>query len=227
MGCALVIFPNAAHAQSASPNLAPASEDARPEKPVKVLQNRYFLKAMRPELSAFGGVVLNESYSRTSLFGARVGLFPTESWGIEASFGKFVASDSADLKALKQLEYYDQKGKPLRIEPSYVRLESVTSLTANFVPVYGKINLLDWNIIYSDLYVNGGVGLVKTSQGNKNALVVGVGQRFYFAKSFNVRVDATDHIFRETRDNLGQLKQSWHHGWTVTVGISAFLTDSK
>lgn len=226
-GILIGLAPSALGQSTVSPSLAPAADDARAERPVKVLQNRYFLKAMRPELSGFGGVVLNESYSRTILLGARVGLFPTESWGIEAAYGKFIASDSADLKALKQLDYYDQKGKPLSIEPSYVRLNSVTSLTGSFVPIYGKINLLDWNIIYSDLYVNAGLGLVGSTQGNKTAFVFGGGQRFYFAKNYNVRVDAVDNMFRETRDNLGKSTESWHHAWTVTLGFSAFLTESK
>lgn len=217
-----------AAAQSQTPSLAPAAEDARPELPPKVLQNRYFLKAMRPEISFFGGSVLNESYSNTWSYGARAGMFFTEAFGVEGTFAKFVATDTEDLKALSRISY--REGSEIKtVRPSYVRLEQALGLTASFVPIYGKINFLDWQILYSDLYVGGGFASIATLRQPDNAkkdvgaLVLNIGQRFYFAKNFNVRIDATDHIFEEERENLGQTKKSTRHAWVVSLGLSAFL----
>lgn len=216
-----------------TPTPVTTSEETKVERPVKVLQNRYFLKAMRPEFNLFGGTVLNESYSSTFALGGRLGMFITEVFGFEYSYTHFKADDSADLKALRKIVYCDAQGRCKQIEPSFVRLVSNHGATATFAPVYGKINLLDWVILYSDIYVNAGIGFlawsspIENRSGSKNAGLIGIGQRFYFAKNFNVRFDATDHIFMEERENLGIKKTSLRNAWTVSAGISAFLWDNN
>ena len=90
-------------------------------------------------------------------------------------------------------------------------------------PIYGKINLFDLLILYSDIYVSAGLGSLQTNQGSKTPFIFGVGQRFYFAKRFNVRIDAWDHVFEQERENLGAKKKSIKHAWTVTLGASVFL----
>jgi outer membrane beta-barrel protein len=204
-------------------------ESLAPSKPPLVLQNRYFLKKLRPELSLHGGQVLNESYSQTFQVGARAGLFITETLGVEYTFDKYLGGDSDDLKALRKLEYCGANGEPdttcKRVEPSFVRLESGHSATLTFAPIYGKINLLEGYILYSDIYANVGAGMLGTSQGSKPTAILGVGQRFYFAKSFNVRVDAVDHIFQEERTNGTDKTKNVRNAWTVSLGVSAFLTE--
>lgn len=204
------------------------AQDVESQNPsVKVLQNRYFLKAMRPEVSLFGGTVLNEAYSTTYAGGGRVGMFLTEYLGIDYSYTQFKAADSADLKAIRAVEYCantacDQKK---RLEPSFVRMESAHSALLTLAPIYSKTSLFSQYILYSDIYFSAGGGVLKTSQGNKTSFLLGLGQRFYFAKSFNIRIDAWDHIFSEDRYNLGQVKKSTRHAWLIGVGFSAFLRD--
>lgn len=209
-----------------------------PNSGVRVLQNRYFLKAMRPELNVFAGSVLNESYSRTIASGVRAGVFFTEALGVEYSFNYFSPSDSADLSALKKIEYCTitangNRSECKKVVPSFVRLTSSHGLVGTFAPIYGKVNLLDWSIVYSDIYLMAGYGLLAWQRpsdgenGTNNSAQFGIGQRFYFAKSFNVRFDAIDHLFYEERENLGQKSTSLRHAWSVTVGFSAFLWDKK
>ena len=78
-------------------------------------------------------------------------------------------------------------------------------------------------ILYSDIYFSAGSGILETHQGSKKPLILGVGQRFYFAKRFNLRIDAQDQIFQQVRENLGQEKKSIKHAWTVSAGLSVFL----
>lgn len=195
--------------------------------PVRVLQNRYFLKALRPEVSAFGGTVLNESYSNTYVVGARAGLFVTEYLGLEYAYSVFNAKDSADLKAINGLEYCPPTGcvnnEVKSLEPSFVRLKSSHTGLLTFAPIYSKISLFSQFILYSDICFSAGAARINTSQGQKTAAVFGIGQRFYFAKSFNLRLDATDHVFKETRINKGENVTSTRHAWVVSLGASAFL----
>lgn len=199
--------------------------------PVRVLQNRYFLKALRPEISVFGGSVLNESYSNTYAIGARAGIFVTEYLGLEYAYSVYNAQDSADLKAINGLEYCPPTGcvnnEVKSLEPSFVRMKSAHTGLLTFAPIYSKISLFSQFILYSDICFSAGAAKINTSQGAKTAAVIGIGQRFYFAKSFNLRIDATDHIFKETRVNKGENVTSTRHAWVVSLGASAFLWGSS
>jgi outer membrane beta-barrel protein len=202
-----------------------ANEELLPPPPVKVLQNRFFNKALRPEFSVFAGTLLSESYTETTSFGLRAGFFFTEWVGLDYAYTTFQVSDSPDLEALRNIEVYNNKPKQERvlIEPSYVSLKTLHSLLATLAPIYGKINVFDLMILYSDIYFSAGTGLLETNQGSKKPLILGVGQRFYFAKRFNLRIDAQDHIFQQVRENLGEQKKSIKHAWTISCGLSVFL----
>ncbi len=229
-----------AQTQTPSANAAPqttsAPNEGKWEPKVKVLQNRYFIKALRPEVSLFGGTLLNESYSQTWIYGARMGVFLNESIGAELTYKAFSSADSPDLKALQSIEYCNGT-TCTHPEPAFTRLNRAISLTGTFAPIYGKINLLDWVILYSDIYVNAGVSSLNVQQEpailgsqkkNKVSPIWSVGQRFYFAKSFNIRVDAEDHVFNEERvTRAGDKKSSWKHAWTVSVGFSAFMSQGR
>ena len=214
--------------KSNAPEAEPKKTLELPSKnpPPLVLQNRYFLKAIRPEANVFFGSILNESYSQTWNYGARLGMFFNETIGAEYTFSKFLANDSRDLEALRKLQYCnDNKTKCTNPQPSFVRLTGAHLGTVTFAPIYGKINFLDLGIVYSDIYTNLGGGVIGTSQGSKPAAVVGFGQRFYFAKNYNFRIDATNHIFSEERENLGEKKKAIKNAWSVTLGFSMFLSN--
>jgi outer membrane beta-barrel protein len=203
---------------------AKETKDSSTEKPPMVLQNRYFLKAFRPEVNVYGGSVQNEAYSQTWAAGARLGMFFTETIGAEYGFNRYFSKDSADLNALQKLQYCnDAKTKCKSPEPSFNRLTQSHQFDITFAPIYGKVNFMDLGIVYSDIYANLGFVLQGTEQGNKKAAQVGVGQRFYFAKSYNIRIDAQDFIFSETRQNLESSKTTIRNALVLSLGFSAFL----
>jgi outer membrane beta-barrel protein len=192
-----------------------------------VVQNRFFRKALRPEISLSGGRVLNEAYSSTYSGNVRLGLYFSEYVGAEIGFTQFSSSNSADLDALYNLTYFKKEPNNTysgtRIVPSFVRLKSATTTLASFAPVYGKINVFDKVIIYSDIVVSGGIAYLQTTGGDEIPVVIGVGQRFFFSKSFSLRVDALDYIFSEMRENKGQPVESLRHAWVVSLGLGVFL----
>jgi hypothetical protein len=159
-------YDNAA-AQTEVP-IAPESQTVLPPPPVKVLQNRFFNKALRPEVSIFAGTVLSEAYTDSSLLGARFGFFVNEWVGAEYTFASFQVQDSADREALRKIEVYQKKDQVSNsgdcaedfckstISPSYVSLEQLHAFTATLAPIYGKINLFDQLILYSDIYASAG-----------------------------------------------------------------------
>lgn len=191
-----------------------------------VLQNRFFTKRLRAEVGVSAGAILNESYSKTNTFGARAGLFISEKTGVEYNFAKFKSEDSPDLVALRTQEVCVEL-ECRSIEPSYIRINKLHQLQLVTAPIYGKINLFDWAILYSDLTFSAGAAQVDTTQGRKWAFTPAIGQRFYFSKSFSLRVDATDIYLNETVKSGDKSISNWRHNWVAQVGLSAFLNSGE
>lgn len=203
------------------------------KKPISVLQNRYFLKAWRPETGLMVGTIMDEAYLESNTFGARASLFFNEWLGFEVQGVRTSVSDSADRRALKELKYRPlDEGNSSNALPDGVEEEitvspdpevnaiyGYTDFAAIYAPFYGKLNFLNQWIVYTDVYVTGGYAKVDTDQGPKNSFTLGIGERFYFGESWAVRVDYRDRIFTETR--AGQ--ETRKHMQAVDLGASFFF----
>mgnify|MGYP005854170489 CR=1 FL=1 len=187
------------------------------KKQVSVLQNRFFLKALRPEIGVATGSVLNEAYIKTYINGFRTGMFITEWVGVELQYFKSIVKESEDKKALDKMEYKDiLTNKKVTPNPEINPIRNFTDINIAIAPFYGKHNFLDYYIVYSDLYLTAGFSNVKTDQGNKTALSFGIGQRLYMYQYLSLRLDFRDRIYKEKRNN----KQSTRHALGVDFGIS-------
>lgn len=188
--------------------------------PVSVLQNRYFTKTFRPEVGVAAGSFLNEAYTNTMTYGFRGALFFNEWIGAEFQSVQTNVSDSDDRRALNELKYRKLDSSDIvSPDPEVNPIKSVMDVNVIVAPFYGKLNLIDQFIIYSDLYFTGGLAKVDSSQGDLNALTWGVGQRFYWKKNLSFRVDMRDRIYTEKRNNEDYTK----HSYSVDVGMSYFF----
>ncbi|MFW7381215.1 MAG: outer membrane beta-barrel domain-containing protein [Oligoflexus sp.] len=188
--------------------------------PVSVLQNRYFTKTFRPEVGVAAGSFVNQAYTETMIYGARAALFFNEWLGVEFQSIQTNVADSDDRKALNRLQYRKLDSQDVvSPDPEVNSIRAVTDVNAIFAPFYGKLNLLDNIIIYSDLYLTGGVSKVATDQGDLNAISWGAGQRFYWKKNFSFRIDVRDRVYREIRN----LEEYTKHSYSVDFGMSYFF----
>ncbi len=191
------------------------------KKPVTVLQNRYFLKGMRPEVGFIAGSFLNEAYTDTTMVGFRSGLFVTEWVGFEFQYLKTSVEDTDDLRALNKLKYRDIKDPESIVSPTPEVNPVKGAMDFNVVvaPFYGKLNLLDHLIVYSDFYLTGGMARMDTHQGTLNALTIGAGQRFYLFDALSFRIDFRDRIYTEQRAGKNSRKNSL----SIDFGASYFF----
>ncbi len=189
--------------------------------PVTILQNRYFLKAWRPELGVSYGTVTNEAYTDTKLLGFRGALFFNEWLGLELQSFTATTSDSDDLKALKRLRYLKIEDPTVQVfpDPEINRIKKIGDLSVIAAPFYGKLNFSDWLIIYSDLYLTAGGSTLDTDQGAINALSFGAGQRFYWQKSLSFRIDFKGRSYTEKAAGKDHRKTTY----SVDFGLSYFL----
>jgi outer membrane beta-barrel protein len=193
---------------------------------VSVLQHRFFEKSFRPEIGVLAGSFLNEAYTNTATRGARIGMFFSEWVGFEYQWSTTTITDSADRKALNQLRYYpvgdDGDALPETIvhpDPEINPVRKVQDATFVLAPFYGKMNLFDSLIVYSDLYLSAGAAVVDTDQGQMNAFVFGGGQRFYLAQSLSLRIDARNRSYSEERGGT----ESRKNALSFDVGASYFF----
>jgi outer membrane beta-barrel protein len=203
------------------------------KEPMTILQNRYFLKSYRPEVGLYTGMLLDEAYVATRTSGGRVGMFFNEWFGIDLAVMRTTVRDSDDRKALNRLKYRplvdsvssntDPSGSEREVivspDPEVNALRGMQDFTAVAAPFYGKLNLLNQWIVYTDLYASVGISRVETDQGNKSALVIGGGERFYIGKSWSVRIDIKDRIFTETRGGQSSRRNSYG----IDFGASYFF----
>ena len=188
--------------------------------PVDVLQNRFFLKSWRPEIGVMVGSMLNEAYTETSLTGIRGGLFFNEWMGAEVQYFRTSVEDSDDRKALNKKKYRDLEDEvEVTPDPETNPIHSGIDVNAVIAPFYGKMNLLNKYIIYSDLYLSAGLSRVNTDQGDIGSLLIGMGQRFYIGKSTSVRIDFRNHIYNENRGN----KRSRKNALSIDFGVGYFF----
>ena len=211
----------AQYAQAAGTELDPNEIRGTSTKaPVGVLQNRYFLKTWRPEIGLLAGTILNEAYTNTRLFGVRAGVFFNEWVGVEMQQIRTTVGDSDDRKALNKLTYRkvtsDQVVSP---DVEVNDINGITDATMIAAPLYGKLNIMDYAIIYSDVYGSLGMSLVNTDQGTLNAISYGMGERFYWAEKWSSRIDFRDRTYVETRGG----QSSRRHAWGVDFGVSYFF----
>lgn len=195
------------------------------EKAVSVLQKRYFVKAFKPELGLLNGTFLNEAYVKTETRGLRGSFFFNEWVGVEFQYVDTSVVSSDDRKALNKLEYKKvnpEEGKENEIvspDPEINRILGYTDFNAILVPTYGKLNILDSIIIYADIFFDVGMSKVKTDQGDKSSITLGIGQRFYVFKRLSLRLDFRDHVFKEERGG----KDTNRNAYSVDIGASVFF----
>jgi outer membrane beta-barrel protein len=208
------------------PGTALAADEAairgeRTDLGVKVVQNRYFLKAHRPEFGIFGGRFLNEAYTKTTSYGARINYFFTEWLGLEVQGSKTDITDSDDMKALRTLTFRDVNDPDLFVypKPQINRIHATKEANLIGVPFYGKLNFFDMLIVYTDLYLSVGATKVETDQGLLNGGSVGAGIRFFILKSASFQIDFRDRIYEEVRGG----KDNTKNALSVDFGLSYFF----
>ncbi len=191
--------------------------------PVRVIEQTYFVKKARPEISLQGGLLLNETYLTTGRITGKAGFYFNDFWGVELSGAAITASDNAEKEALGNLRYPSKSDptKEVGIEPEINQIHSSFDLAAIFVPIYGKVSLLSKAILYSDLFFTAGVGLSQTDQGGKVAFTTGIGQHYFVTKSWSIRLDFKNYAFWESKKALDTdyLRSSV----SFSLGASVFL----
>lgn len=153
-----------------------------------VVQNRTFSKANRLALTLNYGMYVAEPWSKGGTYGLGLNYFFSERYGIEALYQKTDSSDNDATMNLKQ----NQGGAP-----NHDKMKGYYGLGFNWVPFYAKMSFLNSSILYFDMSITPGVGVMQYQQqkddGNVDktapAVSLAITQHFFVTKWMAVRFD--------------------------------------
>lgn len=144
----------------------------------EVVLRKTYPKKTRVEIEGTGGLVLNQSYTNTMLFGAGVNYFWSEEWGVGVEAMMASNTDKSERECLEN--FYNDPENVVSAEcgdgsdltgranfgPAYVPVRQTNTLLgahAIWNPVYGKQIILLRAVTHFDLYVLAGGGLAMST----------------------------------------------------------------
>lgn len=175
-----------------------------------VIQNRTFSKAGKLYLSAVYGTLMNDPFAKAKPFGAHVGYYFTEDFGIEASYLATSSEPSDSVTKFKSLGS--------TVKPNYNLPGNSYALSATYTPFYAKLAFMNMAIMYFDMGFTAGFGMTEYEQvvqardGGGLPIVgqdtkvkqtaphfeIGVMQQLFLSKNFAFRLDIKNSFFTET-----------------------------
>ena len=244
----LSVAPAQAGTTPAQDALAQRNQQTLPD----VVQNRFFLKEGRFEITAASGYVPNNPMVTRfsgSLFGA---YHMNEKFAGEFAFMYFPDLGSNDLKGLTQklVEIATNRSNQSNFEQPVEKAMLGASFAARWSPIYGKINLIGENVLNFDFYMTGGLGMLSAKSyyaysdqdvislrydSNKLhiPLNVGIGTNLFINQSLAIKIDARSFVYRAPAPvydptDVEQLnKQRIYNDIVTSVGVSYFIPKMK
>jgi outer membrane beta-barrel protein len=226
-----------------------------------VVQNRFFLKTGRFELAPMGGMVPNNPMVKRYVGGLQLAYHFSETF---AAGGQLLYSPDLgvnDLKGLTttlvQIASGSTDSGGFEFQQPIDKLILGATFSAQWAPVYGKINILGENILNFDLYGEAGLGMLAiqkayarydrsaidqtgqpvsiASDGNavKIPVSIGMGLNIFINQSMAFKLDARSLMYIDlapdyTRDD-GQPSDTrqLYSAFAVTTGLGFYFPKMK
>ncbi len=153
-----------AGARSAEAALKEAMEGRQP---YNVVQNRFFLKENRFELSPTLGYVPNNPFVRRYIIGVMGAYHLSETFAVEGAVMLAPDLGNSDVKDLTRtlvIIAADASSGANRFQQPLNKMTLAGTFAARWAPVYGKINLVGESVLNFDFYFTGGLGLLSLAE---------------------------------------------------------------
>lgn len=169
-----------------------------PDAEIRVVQDRIVDRRMRFELAPeFSSVLGGDSYNSTQNAGinAHFHFTPRFSVGVKYNYsvnklrdeGEYLLSDmSVDGKArIPDIDWPKQS----------------TTLTVNFYPIYGKMNLYELGVVHFDVYALAGAGQIELKSGPTTSYTAGGGIGLWVSQHLTTRLELRWEGYKAKRFN--------------------------
>jgi outer membrane beta-barrel protein len=180
------------------------------EKRGRRADERDFVKAARHELTAQGGYYVSDLLDGTFVVGAAYTYHLTEDAGIEASFAYSQVRSSVAARL--------ERDRGVMVLPKQDRVYLVfTDLV--WSPIHGKMRFFADSIVHFDIHGAVGVGIIDNATSFGAAGQFGVGTKVFLSRSWAVRLDVRDQLYKQQILGVRQYVQDF----SLTLGVSVFL----
>lgn len=160
-----------------------------------VVQNRLFSKAGRYALTAGYGNLLNDPWSDGPTFSVNASHYLSERYGIELAYSNTMSKHNQAAERL-----VSQGGMP-----DHNKMKQFYGAAFNWVPFYAKMSVLNSRIVYFDMSLSPGLGVVEYEQqlntGNvlktAPAVTLDLTQHFFLSEQFALRLDYKNRWYQE------------------------------
>lgn len=200
------------------------------QKKYSLIQQRYFVKSGRIMLSAGGGIHVNNPQHEGFMTQLSAGYFLSEQWGLEVQYTNSMLEKS---DAVKQFENLTIGGASI----DRTKTLSYIGGAINYSPIYAKMSLLGYKILYYDLILSAQLGQTQYEQTlinnspKESALTVGLGitQLFYLNKNLSIRVDFNNRwynaeVLKYSGSDVGtKVKNRTINDTQLSLGVSFML----
>lgn len=227
------------------------------QKKYDVVQNRFFLKQNRFELTPMFGYVPNNPFAARYVGGLLAAYHFTENFGAEGAFIYSPDLGEGDLKDLTNtLVAIAKEGAAPDVEfqQPVDKLILGATFAARWAPIYGKINLLGERVANFDFYVVGGLGMLSIAKyyavydddapdgeaptalnpiGTvaKVPINLGVGMNFFVSGGVALKFDARNYLYfdgePQYNPDIPVTSSRLYNNFVASVGVSVFIPKMK
>lgn len=191
---------------------------------VSVIQKKYLPKTERFQLYTGAGMTTNSPWFLNLGVKINLGYHFTESFGVELSTMFLTNSEREVAKEIRA-------NNGVQAE-KFVNTKSYVGADFMWVPIYGKLTLLNNSIIPFDMYfaAGGGTSSTNSQEGSVPTIHVGTGQIFAITKSLAFRWDYSWTMFSATPVDFTTTSKSSKNSYNdliLTAGISFFFPEAR
>ena len=220
--------------------------------PKNVVQNRFFLKEERFEITPSLGYVPNNPFVKRYVGGLMFAYHFTEEIAAEATVMYSPDLGEEDLKELTStLVEIANAEKVGSFQQPFDKMILGSTFNARWAPVYGKLNLIGEGVLNFDFYGTAGLGLLsgqqyfatyeKAPKGESSVAIqdfgsvmhpnvnVGLGFNFFLSGSVALKIDGRSYLYIDKKpdyepdDNQSSDESRLYNTFVATVGLGFFF----
>lgn len=197
-----------------------------------VVQSRKFAKEKRPYVNLGYGMIINDNFNKGGQFSLSGGYYYQEQKGFEIFYDSFSAEDSKVIKEVLSLSG----------GPTYARPLAQYGATWNWMPIYGKVSVLDKSIVYFDMGLHLGLGMaeyapmIENGVGSKQSkeagketapmLIMDISQQFFLNEKWALRFDIKNRFYKRDLKNFNNgaaRNTDTEHNIDAVLGFTYFF----
>ncbi len=191
-----------------------------------VVQNRLYSKAGRFGLTPSIGPLVTDSFSSGSVLGLSANYYFSERYGIEASYSKYNLKDSSVTEG-----FISSNGTTA----DFNRQTYFYGVSFNWVPIYAKLSLLEKKILYFDMSISPGIGVMGYEQQvasgaapaeTSPTITLDIAQHYFLSKEFAFRIDMRNRFYNDKvikYRTQEPVKEKGNHSVAIQFGITYYF----